>query len=297
MSQAKRWVFTINNYSDEDVARLNALGDTVTYLVYGDEVGENGTPHLQGFVIFDRSTRFNLAKERIGANAHIEVTRGTSEQAANYCKKDGSFTEYGSLPQSQGKRSDWDKYREWVLELGRRPTRRELASTFPSLYARYSRKCFEIADAFLPAPRLVDQPPRVGWQEDLRNSIGDCGSAPPRQIAFVVDPHGGGGKSWFCQYCLSMFPERTQVLRIGKRDDLAYAIDESKDIFLVDVPRNQMTFLQYSVLEMLKDQMVFSPKYESTFKILRFKPYVIVLCNEAPDMNELTADRYNIINI
>lgn len=74
-------------------------------------------------------------------------------------------------------------------------------------------------------------------------------------------------------------------------------IDIDKSIFLFDIPRGQMTYLQYSVLESMKDRMIFSPKYESSFKILRSTPHVIVFSNEAPDMNAMSTDRFKVINV
>jgi hypothetical protein len=108
-----------------------------------------------------------------------------------------------------------------------------------------------------------------------------------RKIIFVVDPTGGSGKSWFVRWWLSTNGELTQVLSIGKRDDLAYAIDESKKFFLFDIPRSQSEFFQYSVVEKLKDRMVFSPKYGSRTKMLQHCPHVVVFMNEEPDRNKL----------
>ena len=293
MAQGTRWVFTLNNYSDDDLARLNELD--VKYLVYGKEVGESGTPHLQGFCIFNSNKRFNAAKAAIGARCHLEVSKGTSEQASQYCKKDGNFVERGDFPSSKGKRNDWEQYKLWVIDLGRPPTKRELATEWTSLFARYRNACFDIAEAVLPSPELTTTNPRVGWQTELESNIlrGQC----RRKIDFYVNQDGNAGKSWFCRYAVSRWPDEVQVLRIGRRDDLAFAIDVTKRIFLFDVPRTQMTFLQYSILEMLKDQMIFSPKYESQCKILRHVPYVVVFSNEPPDMDALTDDRYNVINI
>lgn len=84
------------------------------------------------------------------------------------------------------------------------------------------------------------------------------------------------------------------MLSIGKNADLAHAIDESKRVFVFDIPRGSMEYLQYGILEQLKNRMVFSAKYNSTTKILHQKPHVIVFCNEDPDMDKMTNDRYNI---
>lgn len=292
MSRARRWVFTINNFTPQDEERLQALQPK--YLVYGRETGESGTPHLQGFVIFEVSLRFNSVKTQIGQNAHIETARGTTAQASQYCKKDGDYFEYGDMGQ-QGSRSDWDQYIEWVQAQETRISQRDIIRAFPRLWARYHQRLIEIAEAHSPVPQLVVGQPRDGWQRELVDLVGN--EPHERGIHFYVDPDGNSGKSWICAYLLQTMPEKTQILKTGKEADMCYAVDESKSIFLLDVPRSRMEFLQYSVLEQLKDRMVFSTKYNSQMKILPLPTHVIVMCNEQPDMNKLSVDRYIINNI
>lgn len=303
-SQAMRWCFTFPNYNAGDVEHLRALGqsETVRYLVFGHEVsGETHLAHLQGYIIFNHSTRGRAVQRALSprVNIHIEVQRARdNKQAADYCKKDGVFEEFGDLPVHQGKRTDWDRFIEWVLELNRVPTQREFAGKFPGLFSRYESAAYTIAAANLPHPTIVSEEdtPRLGWQTRV-DALVRSEQAHARKIYFVVDELGNSGKSWMCRYAMSRFPEKVQVLRIGKRDDLAFSIDCSKKVFLFDIPRGQMTFLQYSILESLKDQLVFSPKYKSASKILTVCPQVIVFSNEAPDLTMLSGDRYEIIEV
>lgn len=56
------------------------------YLVVQPELGELGTPHLQGFVQLEtKARRTELKKQWPGA--HWEPRRGTPEEAAHYCRK------------------------------------------------------------------------------------------------------------------------------------------------------------------------------------------------------------------
>lgn len=290
--QVQRWCFTINNYSDDDCARLRDLALRSKYLVFGREVGENGTPHLQGFIIFRTPTRFNTAKRSIGDNSHIEQALGTTKQASEYCKKEDDYEEYGELPNPKGKTNRFEEFKEWVLEQPSKPTPSLVAQEFPSIYLQYGR-CMEWID--LLRPTTFEFPGEYRQHQHLLSERLN-GPADDRHIIFVVDETGGTGKSWFIKKYLSEHPEQTQVLSIGKRDDLAHAIDESKSVFLFDLPRSQSEFLQYSVLEQLKDRMVFSPKYMSRTKKLTHTPHVVVFMNEHPDMLKLSRDRYDIIS-
>lgn len=101
--------FTLNNYVDEDLRRLDDLAKSVGYLVYGREVGESGTPHLQGYVEFENprapGAGWKNFKKLMG-QCHFEVRHGTAKQASDYCKEDGDFKEYGEISR-QGERTDW----------------------------------------------------------------------------------------------------------------------------------------------------------------------------------------------
>jgi hypothetical protein len=296
-NQTRHWCFTVNNWTRDHEDLLEGLAPVVSYLVYGYETGEAGTPHLQGYVIFQGVKRFNEARTLLPPGCHIEAKRGTPFQAATYCKKDGLFKEWGTAPtESSPRSSPFDRFREWVLrhhqETGRAPTDRETANEFPTLFVRYRRNLQDLARLTCPEPVLEVNWDLRNWQNDLSDIL----QLDPddRTILFYVDPDGGKGKSWFQRYMLSIDPVAVQCLSVGKRDDIAHAVDESKSIFLFNVPRGGMEFLNYHVLEQLKDRLVFSPKYDSRMKTLHRKPHVVVFCNEAPDMTKMTFDRYHL---
>lgn len=286
-----RYCFTLNNFDHDDETRLRALGSQVKYLVFGREVGESGTPHLQGFVVFNTSTRFGAAKRAIGDRAHLEVARGTNEQAATYCKKENDFEEFGSLPPPAGKTNRFAEFKEWVLAQPTKPSAALVALEHPSVFLQYGR-VMEWIDLIYPHVE-VDPGEYRPYQLNLANLL----SSEPdsRKITFIVDPVGNTGKSWFVAKWFSENADISQQLCVGKRDDIAHVIDESKRVFLFDIPRSQSEFLQYSVLEKLKDKVVFSPKYNSRMKRLEHRPHVVVFMNEDPDMNKLSRDRYHII--
>ena len=135
---------------------MSLLGDNdkVKYLISGDEVGECGTPHIQGFVVFTRAWRFARVKEALGDRAHIEVARGTSVEASEYCKKEGKFAEYGVCPPdtrltSAGEAGRWDRARELAGQ-GR------FDDIESSLYVRYRNSFHSIYEDACGAKDCID---------------------------------------------------------------------------------------------------------------------------------------------
>jgi len=296
-AQSKRWCFTLNNPTEEDLINIGNVSNDLeshdlTYIVYGREVGDNGTPHLQGFCCFSSRKRFNTVRGVLGHRCHLEAARGTSLQAADYCKKGNDWDEFGEPPVERTRQPSVADFCAWVVELSAdghaHPTTREIAIRFSGLYLRYGNRLVDLANQLVPQPTLVNQPLN-DWQEVLHGRLQR--EADDRTVEFFVDEDGGKGKSFFCRYYLTHYAEKTQVFSVGKRDDIAHAILETKSIFLFNMPRGGMEFIQYTILEQLKDRMIFSPKYNSTTKLLWYIPHVVVFCNEHPDLSKMSADR------
>lgn len=113
---AKGWVFTLNNYSEEEYEYL--LNYDCDYVIIGKEVGEQGTPHLQGYIEFHKRMRLTGVK-KVNGKAHWEVRRGSALLAANYCKKENNWADKGVMG-GQGIRTDLDNVRLLALEEGMR---------------------------------------------------------------------------------------------------------------------------------------------------------------------------------
>lgn len=83
--QSKYWLFTINNPSENDSpAQWNE--DEYQFIVYQYEIGEQGTTHIQGYIIFSRIKRLTGVK-KISPRAHWETRKGTHQQCVQYCTK------------------------------------------------------------------------------------------------------------------------------------------------------------------------------------------------------------------
>lgn len=97
--RAKNWCFTLNNYVMEDQEFLISLfPDTFVALCFGREVGEQGTPHLQGTFVLKNAKTLSAIKKMLDHRFHLEQTIDIAS-AVKYCKKDGDFVELGVWPE------------------------------------------------------------------------------------------------------------------------------------------------------------------------------------------------------
>jgi len=110
--RAIAWCFTWNHAPEDWITLFPPL---VSYLVGGKELADTGTPHIQGYVEFKTRKTLNALK-KLWPAVHFEVRKGTSDQAADYCKEDGDFVEMGTMSQP-GKRNDLVRVRE-ILKKG-----------------------------------------------------------------------------------------------------------------------------------------------------------------------------------
>lgn len=102
------------------------LPEGVRYAIYGRELAPTtGTEHWQSYVELAAPQRPSWIKSVYSDETiHIEVRKGTRQQAIDYCKKDQNFTEHGSLPRG-------------ITDLKKVTNIEEIIETEPELYCRY----------------------------------------------------------------------------------------------------------------------------------------------------------------
>lgn len=130
--RSRNWCYTLNNYTVAESIGVSELESV--YHVRGYELGENGTPHIQGFIQLE-SPKALTAMKKLIPRAHLEIMNGTAQQASDYCKKEGDFMESGTLVQ-QGQRNDL----KHAIQLIRGGTDgRTVADQCPEVFVRYGR--------------------------------------------------------------------------------------------------------------------------------------------------------------
>jgi hypothetical protein len=195
---ARNYCFTLNNYTEEEKEDLVNAADpeVVRYLCFGEEVGEQGTRHLQGYISFIERRTFRWVKNYVSQRAHIESAKGSPNQNREYCRKQedeehGNFFEWGNLPGGKGQRSDLAGVVE-SIKSGKRL--REIADEHPVCFLRYSRG--------INALRMLYSEPR-DWETEVFVLYGKTGSGKTREAWEVLcekDAFFYGSGGWFDGY-------------------------------------------------------------------------------------------------
>lgn len=88
ISPALYWCFTLNNYTEEELIAIKSTPcSKVPILVFQKEVGESGTPHIQGALKFSKKSRPSVLK--LSIRIHWEKMKAKDKRDGfNYCLKD-----------------------------------------------------------------------------------------------------------------------------------------------------------------------------------------------------------------
>lgn len=157
--RSRNWAFTFNNYTQ---AHKDVFDEVpCSYIIYGEEVGEQGTPHLQGTIIFETVKSFKQVKTAlIFQSVHVEICRDVFKSIA-YCKKEGKFTERGEAPLTPKEKGQKEKER-WAdilyfAQMG------QLHKIDPKIQVTHARSLDFIAKQALNARVLNDTEMKHVW--------------------------------------------------------------------------------------------------------------------------------------
>lgn len=180
--QVRSFVFTLNNYQDHHQQQILETFNNARYIIIGKEVGESGTPHLQGFIQLDKRKSI----QTIGGLLpwHVEPTKGTPLQAATYCKKGGDFIEHGELCDSSSGATKKEDYWKQVLEMAKDGQMTALENVYPGEYIRNFRNLHQIR---------VENLPNCGTVKKCLWLFGKPGCGKSR-FAFALDPDSSYAK-------------------------------------------------------------------------------------------------------
>jgi len=103
-SASTEYCFTLNKYTDDEYTNLKRFAEDVCrYAIIGCEVGESGTPHLQGYWLLRKRTSFKVCVYRYFPRCHVEIAAGSPDSNKRYCSKGGDYWEHGVCPRDNYK--------------------------------------------------------------------------------------------------------------------------------------------------------------------------------------------------
>ena len=172
---------------------------TARYIVFGEEVGDAGTPHLQGYVQFTRAKRLNFLRK-----LHPRAIWGPAikSPAANieHCRKQGLVIHEKGEAFYPGSRADVKQIYK-CMKLGVYDD--HLIERFSAVYAQHRsslmKTLMQSADtqvANLMYEKYKDMTLRT-WQHDVLLKLTEQDS---RKILFIVDSAGNQGKTDLADY-------------------------------------------------------------------------------------------------
>jgi len=170
--RGQQWVFTWNNYTDEDEKTIKTLFEKgeLGYVVYGREVSPTtGTKHLQGYLQTKGRPRGGALLNKLKGVSYIHPAYGNNKNNYSYCTKgvagveDGgpgandlegeaarereeTIVEMGEVKEmQQGKRTDLNTVRDEIME-GR--TAEDILENDPEMYHKYRRTIHDLEDLY-----------------------------------------------------------------------------------------------------------------------------------------------------
>ncbi len=287
-SAAKRWCFTWNNYSDNDIEYLRSLD--LQFLLVAKEVGASGTPHLQGYLEVKKKQRFNQVRALL-RNNHVEPARGDVTSQRIYCNKENIAIENGTpgvagkktlsaaVDDLKGGMSCSDMFEahgdQWIRN------KRKIEEVVAGMVADDTRKKLRTEEIVLRA-----------WQQRLMDDI-EKYRDNDRVVLWYWDEEGNKGKTKMSTHLV--LHHGAALFANGKNADIAHAWN-GEPIVVFDYSRTNQEHLNYGILEAVKNGVVFSPKYQSTSKMFP-PPTVICFANFEPDKSKLSNDRWRVVEI
>jgi len=189
--RSRAFIFTLNNYTPEETDDIRKL--VYKYLVFGREVGEQGTPHLQGYIYFKNAKTLSAAIKTFPRRAHLEIAIDTATGNYGYCTKDGDFEEFGVRPLTDQEKGAEEKARyqnAWDLAKAG-----NIEDIDPDIRVRLYGTLKKIRADYLPIPEAQDK-------MDFHWYVGPAGcgktwmARTKNKVHYLKDPN----TKWWCGY-------------------------------------------------------------------------------------------------
>lgn len=282
ISPALKWQFTLNNYTEDDIEKIQETMKDIGEYVFETEIGENGTPHLQGYIEFIRKKRpCSVFDWQNRMSFQIPVPCGRSEKQIRldnwkYCTED-----YIDFKLGRPVLGNPENVRYW-------------ASSWEDTFEPWLKK------QLLPKRQLFKITELRPWQKQVYDLIFTT-EPDRRSIHWFWEGTGNIGKSVFVNYLYDNHTNEVLIFDKGDYRDLCDAITKTDMSYVKaviwDMPRKCGGNVSTMTMETILNGRVRSTKYEGAF--VRFAPvHIIVFSNFLPnDETDFSEDRWKITEI
>lgn len=308
---------TLNNWTQDEIEALRGVilnqDSKIRYIVWIQEIGVCGTPHLQIFAYAKSVLSVKGWHEQLGPRVANIVPTQNIPVAIEYCKgfrngqpKEGSdltsVEEYGIAP-NQGERTDLNDAAAAVRKRPLEELLLEGSEHLPTIakhytfFKEYDQMC-RLKENYELAKEEHNEywatKPIMKWEQDVLDIVN--GPVDKRAIHWFYEENGDVGKTVMAKHL--DYNYNAFYCTGGKAVDIAHAYKfEPIVVFnlVASVDETTMSYL-YKVLEEFKDGIFSSGKYNSIVK--RFKiPTVLVFSNMRPDDSKMKKNRLKVHRI
>lgn len=297
VQQSRRFCFTTNNFRPDDC--LIPTNDNISYYIYQLEVGESGTPHLQGYVeIKKKKTIAGVKKIPFFKRSRIAIALGTREESVEYCTKlsdriPGTIVHEWGIPIANGVSTN---YSGFVKAITNGASIQDLIDNHAEEYIRHKRGADELVRELKKMKKQnwsISPIVYYKWQVKILDLI--KGNPDPRLVHWFTDRLGGLGKSTFAKILIKSYD--AILIDTTKKERVIRAYN-GEPIVIFDITRQegQEQSINYAIMETLKNGYGFNTMYEPGLKLWD-TPFVLVFSNCAPDESKLSADRWDITDL
>lgn len=272
-SPAVKWCFTLNNFTNNDIKYILETTCAYGFVVFENEIGDSGTPHLQGFVKFLNKKRpMSIYKDEYlhkanesptNKDGHLKWSKCRGDELANwsYCTED-----YRSgVPNTQVYHNRYPAFEKWFKEISRLQKQKhtpirvaKCKYTYDQL-VKHQKKVVDLIINTEPDDRSI----HVWWSKKYSTK-----------------------KTTTMRFMLINHPELVLQIPSGKSSDIINTIiqadmDRVKAVFINLVGADSEGY-PIEALEQIKDACVACGKYKGGAKTFDYV-HVIIFANKPPE--------------
>jgi len=272
VSPAKKWCFTLNNYTENDIKYMIEQSAAFGRIIFETEVGDEGTPHLQGFVKFHNKKRpLSIYKNECLHTAEESPTgkagwidwskaKGTEIDSWFYCTEDYR----AKKPWARLFHNHYPEFEKWLKEILRshKTLGQKRVAICKYTYSELKPHQKNVVDLILdtePDDRTI----HVNWSKEFKT-----------------------GKTTTMRYLLINHPELVLQIPSGKSSDIINCIiqadmDRVKAV-LINLVGADSEGYPIEALEQIKDACVACGKYKGGAKTFAYV-HIFIFANKPPE--------------